>query len=56
MPEAVWFESRCHGWLYENGEVLARKDREDGTVALSIRTTTAMADEIRARLLKKAAE
>jgi len=43
-------------WLYENGEVVARKDREDGTVALSIRTTTGMADEIRARLLKKAAE
>jgi GTP-binding protein HflX len=43
-------------WLYENGDVIARKDREDGTVALSIRTTAGMADEIRARLLKKAAE
>jgi GTPase len=43
-------------WLYENGDVVGRKDREDGMVALSIRTTMGMADEIRARLLKKAAE
>ena len=37
-------------WLYRSGTVLARKDREDGGLDLQIRTTTARAAEIEARL------
>ena len=37
-------------WVYRSGSVLERRDREDGGVDLSIRTTRARADEIQARL------
>ena len=34
MSEAVWFESRCHGWLVQRGVVvllgLGRRDVADG--------------------------
>jgi GTP-binding protein HflX len=37
-------------WIYENGDVVAREDREDGGVALHVRTTKAAADDVQARL------
>jgi GTP-binding protein HflX len=38
-------------WLYRSGSVLSRTDREDGGLDLRIRTTTARAAEIAARLV-----
>jgi len=37
-------------WLYRSGSVLRRRDREDGGLELSVRTTSARAAEIEARL------
>ena len=37
-------------WLYRSGSVLRRKDRDDGGLELSLRTTAARAAEIEARL------
>jgi GTP-binding protein HflX len=37
-------------WLYRSGSVLKRRDREDGGLDLSVRTTTARAAEIEARV------
>lgn len=37
-------------WLYRSGSVLKRKDREDGGIDLSIRTTESRAAEIEAKL------
>ncbi|MGE0499833.1 MAG: GTPase HflX [Rhizobiaceae bacterium] len=37
-------------WIYRNGDVTRREDRDDGGVALSVRTTSAMADEMIARV------
>jgi len=37
-------------WLYRSGTVLARTDREDGGLDLTLRTTAARAGEIAARL------
>ena len=41
-------------WVYRNGDVVSREDREDGGVTLKVRTGNATADEIRARLARKA--
>ncbi|MGD9916287.1 MAG: HflX GTPase family protein, partial [Rhizobiaceae bacterium] len=41
------------GWVYEHADVVARKDREDGGVALSLRATSQAADEIRGRLARR---
>lgn len=40
-------------WLYRNGDVIARKDRHDGSVTLSINATAATRGEIENRLRKK---
>ncbi|KAB2856191.1 MAG: hypothetical protein F9K43_27295 [Bauldia sp.] len=41
-------------WLYRNGDVLRRKDREDGGVDLTVRVTEAVRREIGARFRKAA--
>ncbi|MCO5159430.1 MAG: GTPase HflX [Aquamicrobium sp.] len=41
-------------WLYRNGDVLSRKDRDDGGVDLTIRATEAVRDDITARFGKSA--
>lgn len=40
-------------WLYRNGDVVGRKDRNDGSVTLSINATAAARGEIENRLRKK---
>jgi GTP-binding protein HflX len=37
-------------WLYRNGEVVSRKDNEDGSVALTLRTSARAREEIEGRL------
>ncbi len=37
-------------WLYRNGEVISRKDNEDGSVALTLRTASRTREEIEGRL------
>ncbi|MGE0279627.1 MAG: GTPase HflX [Rhizobiaceae bacterium] len=37
-------------WIYRNGEVISRKDRDDGGVSLVVNMTTAARDEMRGRL------
>jgi len=37
-------------WIYRGGDVIAREDREDGSVALTLRATQARRSEIEARL------
>jgi GTP-binding protein HflX len=39
-------------WLYRNGDVISRKDREDGGVDLTLRATEAVRDDIRTRFGK----
>ncbi|RIK88468.1 MAG: GTPase HflX [Hyphomicrobiales bacterium] len=41
-------------WLYRNGEVLARRDRNDGGIDLSVRVTEAVRREIGSRFMKAA--
>ncbi len=41
-------------WLYRNSDVLARKDREDGGIDLTIRATEAIRDDIAQRFGKAA--
>lgn len=41
-------------WLYRNGDVIARKDREDGGIDLTIRATEAVRGDIAARFGKAA--
>ncbi len=48
-PDQLWLVD----WVYRNGEVVTREDREDGGVTLQVRTSAATADEIRARLKRK---
>jgi GTP-binding protein HflX len=37
-------------WLYRNSEVVARKDAEDGSIVLTLRTTQRARAEIESRL------
>lgn len=37
-------------WIYRNGEVIARDDREDGGVDLAVNMTTSARDELRGKL------
>ena len=41
---------RLIDWLYQNGDVVARKDREDGGVSLTMKVTASSRAEIEARL------
>jgi GTP-binding protein HflX len=41
-------------WLYRNGDVLSRKDRDDGGIDLTIRATEAIRDDIAQRFGKTA--
>ena len=41
-------------WLYRNGEVLSRTDRDDGGIDLTIRATEAIRNEIAVRFGKDA--
>jgi GTP-binding protein HflX len=40
-------------WLYRNGEVVSRKDNEDGSVAIALRATETVRAEIESRLQGK---
>jgi GTP-binding protein HflX len=40
-------------WIYRNGEVVSRKDRDDGGVSLVVNMTTAAKDEMRGRLANR---
>jgi len=40
-------------WLYRNGDVVGRRDRDDGSVTISLNATAAARSEIESRLQKK---